>query len=255
MSLSAHLVAIARQRAGLSQRALAGRLGVPPSTVARWESAEHCPSLDTLRAVVRACGLDFVIGLANQEDSYVPDIAQRLALTPTERVRRLNTDTHDPLAVAMALYTHDVRCVLIGEVAAAAHGWPITPACSEYMVVPENAERNLARLQTAATALGAAEQQTEDPYSGMDITWRWTLAGGGSLAATPQPAGTSGYRDLHRAARPTALGDAVVQLASLRDLIRIADASPRPERRAYLPALWATIEQSEDAAQSHKRAA
>ncbi|HEY7952043.1 MAG TPA: helix-turn-helix transcriptional regulator [Solirubrobacteraceae bacterium] len=255
MPLSANLVAIARQRAGISQRALAARLGVPPSTVARWESAEHSPSLDTLRAVVRACGLDFVIGLANRDDSYALDIAQRLTLTPTERVRRLSTDTGDPLSLAMALYSHDVRCVLIGEIAAAAHGWPITLARGEYMVVPENAERNLARLQAAATALGATERQTEDPYSGLDTTWRWPLPGGGSLAATLQPAGTSGYRDLHRAARPTALSDAVVQLASLRDLIRIADASPRPERRAYLPALWATLEQSEDAAKPHTRAA
>lgn len=255
MLLSANLVAIARQRAGLSQRALAERFGVPPSTVARWEAAEHSPSLDTLRAVVRACGLDFVIGLANRDDSYTPDIAQRLTLTPTGRVRRLSTDIGDPLALAVALDSNDVRCVLIGEAAAAAHGWPITLARGEYLIVPEDAERNLARLQTAAAALGGAERQTDDPYSGLDTTWRWPLPDGGSLAATPRPAGTGGYRDLRRAARPTALGDAVVQLASLRDLIRIADASPRPERRAYLPALWATLEQTEDAAEPHTRAA
>lgn len=255
MNLGANLVAIARQRAGLSQRALAERLGVPPSTIARWESAEHSPSLDTLRAVVRTCGLDFVIGLANLDDSYSQDIIQRLALTPTERVRRLSTDRGDPLALAMALYSSEVRCVLIGEVAAAAQGWPITLARGEYLVVPEDAERNLARLRAAAATLGAAERQTDDPYSGLDTTWRWPLPDGGSLAATLRPAGTSGYRDLHRAARPTALGDAVVQLASLRDLIRIADSSPRPERRAYLPALWATLEQSEDAAQPRTRAA
>jgi transcriptional regulator with XRE-family HTH domain len=255
MPLSANLVTIARQRAGLSQRALAGRLGIPPSTVARWEAAEHSPSLDTLRGVVRACGLDFVIGLANRDDSYMSDIAQRLTLTPTERIRRLSTDIGDPLFLAMALYSNDVRCALIGEVAAAAHGWPITLARGEYLIVPEDTERNLARLQTAATALGAAERQIDDPYNGLDTTWRWPLPDSGSLAATLQPAGTSGYRDLRRAARPIALGDAVVELASLRDLIRIADASPRPERRAYLPALWATLEQNESAAQPHTRAA
>jgi len=149
----------------------------------------------------------------------------------------------------------DVRYVLIGEVAGAAHGWPITLARGEYLIVPEDAQRNLARLEEAAMALGAGERQIDDPYGGLDTAWRSTLHDGGSLVAGPRPAGTSGYRDLRRAARMIALEDAVVQLASLRDLIRIADASPRPERRAYLPALWATLEQTEAIAQPRTRAA
>jgi transcriptional regulator with XRE-family HTH domain len=247
VSLSANLVAMARQRAGFSQRALAVRLGVPASTVARWESGEHAPSLDTLQRVVRACGLDLVLGLANGDRSYQADIARRLAMTPTQRVRDLADGGLDPLAVASALYRAEVRHVLVGDVAAAAHGWPVTLARSQYLLVPELAKRNLSRLEAVAHSLGGGEPRTDAPYGDLDVTWRWALSGGGELAAALRLAGTGGYRDLRRSARHVALEDAVVELCSLRDLVRIADASPRPDRRTFLPALWATLEMTEDA--------
>ncbi len=246
MKLGASLVAIARQRAGLSQRALAERLGVPPSTVARWESGEHAPSMDTVQTVSRACGLELTYGLAIADDSYVFDVQRRLQLTPTERVRALTRTCADPLHVAAALYRADVRYVLIGTVAAAARGWPILLGRGEYLIVPEDATRNIARLEQAADALGAGERKVEDLYAGAEVTWRWPLAGDGSLAAVKYPLGTRGYRDLRRAARETALQDAVVDVASLRDLIRMADASPGSQMRPFLPALWATLEQTED---------
>lgn len=255
MKLGANLVAISRQRAGLTQRALAARLGVPSSTIARWEAGEHAPSLDTLQGVVRACGLELTLHVANGDDSYVIDIQERLAMTPTERVRALTRGGPDPLSVAAALYRAEVRYVLVGAVAAAAHGWPIILGRREYMIVPDDAKRNLARLQEAAVALGAAEREEEDLYAGLELTWRWPLPQGGSLAATPAPVGTRGYRDLRRSARQTALADVVVEVASLRDLIRMADSGPRSEIRSFLPALWATLEQSELAAERDALAA
>ena len=151
----------------------------------------------------------------------------------------------DPLAVAATLYHAEVRYVLVGAVAAAARGWPIILGRGEYLIVPEETTGNLSRLQRAANELGAGERQTEDPYAGAELTWRWSLPEGGSLAATPKPIGTRGYRDLRRSARPTALADAVVEVASLRDLIRMADAGPTSAMRSFLPALWATLEQTE----------
>lgn len=255
MKLGANLVLMARQRAGLSQRALAARVGVPPSTVARWEAGEHAPSLDTLHGVVRACGLDLMVGLANGDDSYQGDVSRRLRLTPTERVRDLAGGEWDPLSIAAVLYRADVRYVLIGEVAAAAHGWPITLSRGEYLIVPEGAKRNLARLQAATSELGGGGRRTDAPFGDLDVTSRWPLSGGGELAVAIELPGTAGYRDLRRSARHVALQDAVVELAALRDLIRIADASPRPERRAFLPALWATLEVTEDAHDLDARAA
>ncbi len=145
--------------------------------------------------------------------------------------------------------------MLIGDVAAAANGWPVTLASGVYLIAPEDATRNLERLEEVASALGAGERQVEDPYGGLDITIRWPLPGGGSLAAAPQPVGTRGYRDLRKNAHLVALEHAVVQLASIRDLVRIADATPYPDRRVYLPALWATLEQIEAHEQAHLDAA
>jgi ribosome-binding protein aMBF1 (putative translation factor) len=50
----------ARHRAQLTQRELAERMGVTQSVVARLESAEHSPRLDTLAEAARAldCDLD-----------------------------------------------------------------------------------------------------------------------------------------------------------------------------------------------------
>ncbi len=201
--------------------------------------------MDMVQALARACGLELTYGLANGDDSYVLDIQRRLKLTPTERIGALTSTSADPLQVAAALYWAEVRYVLVGAVAAAARGWPIRLGRGEYLTVPEDAPRNFKRLQRAADALGAGELQIEDPYAGAEVTWRWALPGGGSLAALTYPIGTRGYRDLRRAARATALRDAVVDVASLRDLIRMADASPRSEMRSFLPALWATLEQTE----------
>jgi hypothetical protein len=150
------------------------------------------------------------------------------------------------------LAAHRVRYVLGGEVAGAVHGWPITLDYGEYLIFPEDAARNLDRLEQAAAALGATGRDVDDPYAGLDVTYRWTLTAGGVLAACPTPAGTRGYRDLRRDATLTPLETAVVEVASLRDLIRVADASPRSRRRAFLPALWATLEQS---AQTQRRRA
>jgi ADP-ribose pyrophosphatase YjhB (NUDIX family) len=201
--------------------------------------------MDAVRALVQACGLELVVGLANGDDSYARDVAVRLRLTPAERVRTLAAPgAPDPLAIAAVLADMEVRYVLVGDVAGAVHGWPITLARGEYLLVPEDGPRNLERLQAAAKALGGGARELEDPFAGQDVTIRWSLPGG-SLAASIRLSGTRGYRDLQRACRPVALEQTVVQIAALRDLIRVADASPRQERRIFLPALWATLEQTE----------
>jgi transcriptional regulator with XRE-family HTH domain len=251
LKVGANLVAIARQRAGLSQRTLAARLSVPPSTVARWESGERAASMDTVQSVARACGLELAFYLANGDDSYVFDVQRRLKRTPAERIRALARFGTDPLQIAAALYSAEVRYVLVGAVAAAARGWPILLGRGEYLIVPEDSQRNLTRLHRAASALGATDPEIEDPHPGAEVISRWPLPDGGSLAASTYPIGTRGYRDLRRGAHETALGDAVVEVATVRDLIRMADANPYSEMRSFLPALWATLEQIERDASDH----
>lgn len=72
----------ARRRGGLSQRELAARAGVSPSTIARIEKARIEPTLDLLMRVVHACGLELRLHLTPRvlEDEPMPtfDIDRRL---------------------------------------------------------------------------------------------------------------------------------------------------------------------------------
>jgi transcriptional regulator with XRE-family HTH domain len=84
--ISADLIREARLRAGLTQAELGRRVGRPQSSIARWERGAVTPSFETLRELVRACGLELMFRFANYDDSYVPDIERYLELTPKERV-------------------------------------------------------------------------------------------------------------------------------------------------------------------------
>ncbi|MGH2954261.1 MAG: helix-turn-helix domain-containing protein [Thermoanaerobaculia bacterium] len=53
-----------RSQNDLSQRALAERLGVSQPRVAKLESGEHNPDVDTLVRISRATGLEFAIDIA-----------------------------------------------------------------------------------------------------------------------------------------------------------------------------------------------
>jgi transcriptional regulator with XRE-family HTH domain len=54
--------------------------------ISRWERGDARPSLETLRDLIRACGLELTFALANYDDSYLADINEYLELTPDERV-------------------------------------------------------------------------------------------------------------------------------------------------------------------------
>lgn len=84
--ISADLLKEARLRAGITQAELGRRVKRSQSQIARWERGDVKPSLETLRELIRACGLELTLGMANYDDSYVPDIVDNLKLTPAERV-------------------------------------------------------------------------------------------------------------------------------------------------------------------------
>ncbi len=86
--ISGDLLREARLRSGLTQRQLAARAGTSQSAIARWESGAVQPSLERLRELIRACGLELTYGLANYDDSYDYFIDQRLRLDPEARVRQ-----------------------------------------------------------------------------------------------------------------------------------------------------------------------
>ena len=86
---SSDLLVAGRRRAGLSQEQLAGRMGRPQSTIARWEKGQQHPPLESVIEALRACDLELTVGIARYDDSYEAQIARQLQLDPAERVMRL----------------------------------------------------------------------------------------------------------------------------------------------------------------------
>lgn len=84
--LTPKLIREARLRAGLTQAELGARIQRSQSEIARWERGQVTPSLETVRRVVGACGLELTLGIANADDSYAPHLDRTLALTPAQRV-------------------------------------------------------------------------------------------------------------------------------------------------------------------------
>lgn len=86
--ISGDLLLEARRRSGLSQAELARRAGKPTSSIGRWERGEVLPSLEILRNLVRACGLELAFHIANADlqDHDLTLIERSLDRTPAERV-------------------------------------------------------------------------------------------------------------------------------------------------------------------------
>lgn len=81
----------ARLRAGLSQGELAERLGMPRSSIARWETDAVEPGFSTLRRVLQACGFDLSLALVPFERNAEQDarLQELRRLTPQERLRAM----------------------------------------------------------------------------------------------------------------------------------------------------------------------
>lgn len=205
------LIREARLRAGLSQAELAARVRSPQSTIARWERGTRVPSLETTRRVIRACGLDLGLGLARYDDSYDALIDAQLSLRPRERLVRLTEGAEPLLESVRALVATPVTFVLIGPIAEILRGSP---------------------LATDANRIEACVASVPDDAE--------ALVG---VRFAERLAGSRGLSDLQRdATLVKADARLKVPVASLRDLVRIAEASLSDRSRT--PALRATLERS-----------
>jgi hypothetical protein len=152
----------------------------------------------------------------------------------------------DPFPLIAALRGHDVEFVVIGAVAAIAQGYPLTTRDLDVTPLrePENTERLVTALREMDAKLRTANEPVDFP---IDATYleqvdSWTLFTPlGELDILFEPSGTGGYGDLRRDAVEVTLGVPVL-VASLRDVIRMKEASNREKDRAQLPALRRTLE-------------
>lgn len=79
----------ARDRAGMTQRSLAARAGVPQSTVGRIETGTIEPRIDTLLRLLHASGHDLELARLLGEGVDRGQIRERLARTPLQRIEDL----------------------------------------------------------------------------------------------------------------------------------------------------------------------
>jgi transcriptional regulator with XRE-family HTH domain len=254
--VSATLLVQARRRAGLSQRELAARAGVAQQEIARYERGHVTPSLERLRALIAACGLELTFGLARADDSYDEQIAAALALAPAPRLERALRDAQplraaraqavgvsapapaDMLGVLRTLQEADIRYVLIGELAEVLHASPLLPITGTVTIVPRAGQRD---TLTALIATNGGQPTGTSTTPAIDATVSFALENHRTeLVIAPAPSGTHGYDDLRRDATQVQIAeDLEVTLASLVDLIRIAEAS---DEHARVPALRRTLE-------------
>lgn len=154
----------------------------------------------------------------------------------------------DPIRALETLDRHGVQHIVVGAFAAVIQGYPlptydldVTPARD-----PENLERLVAALRELHARLRLPGTKTvalpiEVPM--LEQADTWTLAtDAGPLDLVFAPAGTRGYDDLRRDALEEQVGGVRVVLASIRDVIRMKEASNRPKDQAQIPALRQTLE-------------
>jgi len=80
------LIREARHHAGLSQSALAERLGTTQSAVSDWERARDTPRVDTLGRILEACGFEADLVFRRHDDEDRSLIALQLSMTPEDRL-------------------------------------------------------------------------------------------------------------------------------------------------------------------------
>jgi transcriptional regulator with XRE-family HTH domain len=218
-------VLMARRRAGLTQRELAERLGLRQATIARWERGDRQVGIEEVEAVAAACGLRLEAHLAVEDRSWWSQIALQLELDPLDRVRRLTPPGSSDLVAglralaASAVHPH----VVIGEVAGALQGWPLMLGDSVIEVCAESARTPM----DIGRRLGGHEYE---------------LTGGARLRVVDVPSGTQGLRDLLRGSDSTDIEDGELRVASVVDLLRIADASTRRSARIEALAYQAVLD-------------
>jgi len=154
----------------------------------------------------------------------------------------------DPLPLLDTLQRHGVEFIVVGAAAAISQGSPLPTY--DLVVTPARNPQNIERIGAALVELDAKLRTPGEPVAfPVDAKMlaggeAWTLVtSSGPLDLVFVPAGTQGYDDLRRDALSVDLGTGKpVLVASLRDVIRMKEASSREKDRAQLPALRRTLE-------------
>ena len=214
----------ARGRAGFTQRELAKATGIHQPAIARIETGDVVPRVDTLNRLLGACGASLVVEQRPRDDDQSVEarakIQALLRATPRQRLLSLPRKAGSrfrPLDLIRALAGRHVRFVLVGEIAARVHGAPVTPGMLDIAVEPErlNSER-LARAVDAVARTPGSKQGI--PTGLRDLRGRGQIRTRFGTIGLWWPTDEA-YRRLEGAASEIALATRPVLVASIDDVI------------------------------------
>ena len=122
--------------------------------------------------------------------------------------------------IVTALGLHEVRYIVIGGLGAVLHGSPIV---TQDAVICPGAPEGIPFPFEGAFLANVQLLNLTTPFGDLDLSF--------------EPAGTTGYADLERAAVTYEIAGRSVAVASLDDIIRSKEAANREKDRAVLPTL------------------
>jgi len=136
--------------------------------------------------------------------------------------------TVDPERILQALAEHEVPYLLVGGMAAVAHGWPGATADVDLLAAHDDEAR--AALAAALTDLGAVAERFDGSGASLLRSTAWSFetdAGPVDVLFVLEPRGT--YRELVAGRVEAEAFGVVVPLIGLDDLIRVKQELGRPK--------------------------
>ena len=142
--------------------------------------------------------------------------------------------------VAIALQTHGLEVVLIGNAAAALHGAPVTTIDIDFLF--RKTPTNLRKLKRMADDLKAVILQPFYPVSGF---YRMTRDEDGlQLDFMMVIDGVSSFEGLRSRATAVGFGEGEILVAALADIIKSKKAAGRPRDLAVVEILEKTLDET-----------
>jgi transcriptional regulator with XRE-family HTH domain len=221
---AARVVREVRGRAGLTQRELARATGMFQPAIARIESGDVVPRIDTLVRVLAACRASLVVEPKPRDSDRLArirdDTQALLREAPRQRLLSLpqrSGSRFRPIELIKTLAFRRVRFVLVGEVAARVRGAPVTPGVLDLAVQPERL--NAERLSGAVNAMSHAPGRKKGLPTGLrDLRGKGRIRTRSGTIGVWWPTDET-YRRLEGAATQMALATRPVLVASIDDVI------------------------------------
>ncbi len=149
-------------------------------------------------------------------------------------------DAQPELALlARVLARHGLEAILIGNMAAALHGAPVTTVDVDFYF--RKTPRNIVKLKAIADELGAMILRPYYPVSGLFRLQR--ESDGLQIDFMSAISGVRSFEGVKSRASAVRIGDGTLLAASLTDIVKSKRAAGRPKDRAVLDILERTLEE------------